>query len=116
MSHPLFDRILSGKSSSRIKLAGARGALPLPREELITLWVLLRADQDPEVRLACKDSLADVSEKEWLEILPGTPFNPGVLNFAIRVLGRNPGLRQAALRNPGVSLETLEWLDRKSVV
>ncbi|MGA9750698.1 MAG: hypothetical protein WBS54_02815 [Acidobacteriota bacterium] len=110
MTHPLVERILAGETQAHVKRAAAKGALPLSREEFIELWVLLRNDEDPEVRIACKESLAALKEEEWDALLPGYEFHPEVLDFAIRVLGKNEQIRRAALKNRGVPVETLEWL------
>ena len=109
MSHPIVERILSGQAPDQVKQAAARGALPIPREDLIEVWILLRTDPNDEVRLACKESLAEVTEQEWTEVLPDHPFDPRVLDFAIRILGKNKKIRDAALRNSKASNETLEW-------
>lgn len=110
MSHPLVERILSGEVPPPVKLAAARGALPLPREDFLELWVHLRNDADPEVRLASKENLADVPEEEWIALLPDHPFPTPVLDFAVRVLGKNPKILDAALRNRGIADDTLSWL------
>lgn len=110
MTHPIVKRILSGEAPPNLKQAAARGALPIPREDLIELWVLLRNDTDAEVRMACKENLAEVSEEEWTESLPSHAFDPRVLDFAARILGKNPHLLQATLKNRDVPTETMEWL------
>jgi hypothetical protein len=110
MSHPIVERILSGDAPANLKQAAARGAMPIPREDLIELWVLLRTDPDDEIRMACKENLGEVSEAEWKEILPSHPFDPRVLDFAVRILGKTPSVLQASLKNRGVGTDTLEWL------
>lgn len=114
MTHPIVERILRGEVAPNIKEAAARGAIPIPREDLIELWVLLRTDTDDVVRLACKESIAGVPEREWVEILPAHPFDPRVLDFAVRILGKNPAILQAALQNRGVPAATLEVLARQA--
>jgi hypothetical protein len=109
VSHPIVERILSGQVPENVKQAAARGALPIPREDLIELWVLLRGDADGEVRLACKESLAGVTEDEWQELLPIHEFAPQVLDFAVRVLGKNHLILQAALRSPHIPTASVEW-------
>jgi hypothetical protein len=99
MSHPLVERILASDAPPSARQAAARGALPIPREDLIELWVCLRNDADPDVRIACKESLAAVPEQEWVELLPTHPFRLEVLEFSLLVLGRNPRVLDAALRN-----------------
>jgi hypothetical protein len=115
MTHFLVERILSGEVPENVKRAAARGALPIPREDLVELWILLRSDEDDDVRLACKESLAEVPESEWMEILPVHDFDPRVFDFAVKVLGKNPNVLQAVLRNRQVPLESLEWLAQNSV-
>ena len=110
MTHPVVERILSGQVPANVKQAAAKGALPIPREDLIELWVLLRADADSSIRLACNESLAGVSELEWGELLPSHGFAPQVLDFAVRVLGKNHRILQAALRNPKVPVPAVEWI------
>lgn len=110
MTHPIVERILAGQVAPNVKLAAARGALPIPREDLIELWVQLRGDGDGEVRLACKESLAGVAESEWVDLLPAHEFPPPVLDFAIRILGKNPKILQAALLNPVAPVPTVAWL------
>lgn len=110
MTHPIVERILSGQVPPNIKLAAARGALPIPREDLVQLWVLLRSDADGEVRMACKESLAEVPEEEWIATLPSQDFHPQVLDFAVRVLGKNEKILEAVLRNKNVPAEALEWM------
>jgi hypothetical protein len=110
MTHYIVERILTGQVPANVKSAAARGALPIPREDLIELWILLRNDLDDEVRLACKESLAGIRESEWVELLPGHPFDPKVLDFAVRVLGKTPNILHAAVRSRQVPVETLEWL------
>jgi len=110
MTHPIVERVLSGNAPPQLKQAAAHGALPIPREDLLELWVLLRTDPDGEIRMACKESLAEISEEEWKEILPVHPFDPRVLDFAVRVLGKNQAILQSALQNRGIPTDTLEWL------
>jgi hypothetical protein len=112
--HPIVERILSGEVAENVKRAASRGALPIPREDLIELWILLRNDADGEVRLACKESLAEVSESEWVMVLPDHPFQPQVLEFAARVLGKNPRVLQAVLKNKNTPVTALESLAQEA--
>ncbi len=110
MSHPLTERILQGAVPEAAKHAAAKGALPIPREDLIELWVCLRNDADAEVRMACKESLGEVEESEWLDLLPDYDFRQEVFEFAFRVLGRNKRILEAGLRNRGVSNASIKYV------
>ena len=108
MSHQLVERILSGQVPDAARRAAAKGSLPIPREDLIELWVGLRNDKDPEVRISSKESLASIQESEWRELLPNYPFRPEVIEFAMLVLGRNKVILESALRNKEAPLDAVE--------
>jgi hypothetical protein len=108
MSHPLVDRILSGDAPDAAKQAAANGALPIPREDMIELWVCLRNDPNPDVKVACRESLSQIAEPEWIDLLPSYPFRAEVLDFALLVLGRNAKILESALRNRQAPVAAVE--------
>lgn len=55
---PLVDAILSGQAPPPVRLAAARGALPVTRAERLLLCVRLRADAESQVRQAAEQRLA----------------------------------------------------------
>ncbi|MEJ2422042.1 MAG: hypothetical protein P8018_10110 [Acidobacteriota bacterium] len=112
MTHPLVERILSGNVPSQVKQAAARGALPIPRENLLELWAVLRSDLDPEIRTASKESLAGVDDEEWLQYLPDQAFGEEFFGFAVKVLARKRELASALLRNKNLPANAVVELSR----
>lgn len=108
MSHPLVDQILSGKASEAVKKAASRGALPIPREDQIELWACLRNDPDQEVKMQCRQNLAEVSFEEWRSLLKEHTFRKEFFDFVAKVLSRDERLAILALRNRSISAFTVE--------
>lgn len=110
MSHPLVERILSGEAPEAVRQAGARGVLPIPREDQIELWACLRNDGDPDIRLSARENLAAVDASEWRPYLRDHEFRPEVFDFASKTLSRQDDLAAALLQNralPDVSFAYL---------
>ena len=65
----LYRAILEGKVPRQARLFAAQGLLPIPREELYSLQVVLAADPDEELAGVAKASLGEEPEEsivEWL--------------------------------------------------
>jgi hypothetical protein len=71
-SHMLLERILDPATPRTLKLAAARGTLPLPRHELIVALVQLSADQDGEVAAESRKALSATPQ----ELLQGVLEDP----------------------------------------
>ncbi len=110
MSHPVVERVLSEKVPANVRLTAVQGLLPIPREDQIELWTCLRNDADPEVRGACRENLAAVTNDEWRALLPEASLRSEFFDFAARVLARSPDLAEILLRNKGISDEALIYL------
>lgn len=108
MSHPIVEQILSGKAQEALKKAVAKGAIPIPREDQIELWACLRNDNDPEVKILCRQNLASVTFEEWQLLLKEHSFRKEFFDFVVKVLGRDERLAILALRNKSISAFTVE--------
>ena len=107
MSHPVVERILSGEVPVGVRATAAKGLLPIPREDQIELWACLRNDEDPEVRIACRESLSSVDHDEWLQLLPEGDFRPEFFDFAVRVLAKTPDLAEVLVANRSLPDEAM---------
>lgn len=108
MSHPLVDQILAGKVAEGVKKAAAKGALPIPREDQIELWACLRNDPDQDVKMLCRQNLANVSFDEWKTLLKEYTFRKEFFDFVAKVLAKDERLAILALRNKSISAFTIE--------
>ena len=58
----LLDGILEGKVPRQVRLFAAQGLLPIPREDLLRLQVMLSTDPDDELAEISKASVAEVGK------------------------------------------------------
>lgn len=119
MSHQLVELIAQGVAPDPIKRAAAKGALPIPREDLLEAWAILRNDEDPEIRSLSRQNLASVSKNEWLSLLREYPFRKEFFDFVVKVLCRDEQIALIALRNkaiPAVSVEELAKSATTSII
>ena len=106
-ANPLVDSILDGSAPRPMRVAAARGALPLSRPDLFRLLVALSADDDEEIR-----SLAGRTIEGWprdeIQQLGSEPGTDGaILAFLLAWPGMDPSLLPGVLSNPSTPIEAL---------
>jgi hypothetical protein len=107
----LIKGIIKGRVPRQVRLFAAQGLLPVSREDLLSLQVLLSADPDEELAKVAADSLKAEKDETLIAWLRGTPPSPLVLDLLIRV--RNDETLWAVVAaNPNVSDETLRVMAR----
>jgi len=107
----LIDGILQGKVPRQVRLFAAQGLLPVTREELISLQVVLSADPDPELARIAKESLLSVETKFLLSWLRETKGISLQIDLLVRVV-KNEEIWVAAARHPEIADETLRMMAR----
>src|SRR5437867_968333 len=106
--HPLVERILTGSAPDPIRLAAARGSLPLPLQDLVYAQICLRNDASPAVVQAATESLAALTGDALLPIVRDPACDPIVLDYLARS-GRLQGdSLAAAIAHPAIMDGTLE--------
>lgn len=110
MSHPIVEQILAGNASPMVKQAAAKGALPIPREDMLELWGCIRNDADPEIRTLARENLASVPVDEWMEVIQAHAFRPEFFDFAVKVLAKDGRIAVAMLRNKSLPDGAVEAL------
>jgi len=81
----LLSGILEGKVPRQVRLFAAQGLLPIPREDLLRLQVMLSTDPDDELAEISKASVAEVESEAIVEWLSGYELEPMVLDLVIRL-------------------------------
>jgi len=104
-------RIRQGMAPRALRLFAAQGLLPVSREELIRLLVLLSADGDAEIAEAARATLATFSVANLQAVLSVPGIEPLEIDLIVRCR-QDESLWEAAVRHPGVANETLRWLAR----
>jgi len=106
----LLDKVLDPAAARPLRLAAARGALPLGRQDLVVALVRLSSDDDAEIAREAGGSLAALPGEVLRSILAEPRTDPAVLDFYGRSSGTGPDLLAAIVTNPSASDETLMHL------
>src|SRR5260221_205321 len=104
---PLIESILQGSAPKAIRLAAARGALPIPRADLFRVVVILAVDTDQDVRGEAMSSLKSWSNEELLTLAADVDTDPKVLSFLLTWTESLQSLLPKVLSNPSTPLESL---------
>ncbi len=106
-ANPLLQSILSGSAQIQVKLAAARGALPLSRPELLQALVTLASDGEPQVSETALDSLGKwpVPEMALLAADPDTPS--GILSFLLTLTSSDESVLASLCANLSTPIESL---------
>ncbi len=104
-------RIRQGMAPRALRLFAAQGLLPVSREDLIRLLVLLAADGDAEISEAAQATLATFSVANLQAVLTVPKIEPLEIDLIVRCR-QDESLWEAAVRLPGAANETLRWLAR----
>lgn len=109
----LVDGILKGLVPRQIRLFAAQGLLPVSRDDLIRLQVVLSADPDPELADRAASSLKAIDEDilgRWIRT-----SSPGALELELLVrLRRDESLWAAVAAHSKVANQTLRTLARNA--
>src|SRR6185503_4092358 len=106
--HPLVEKILSGTAPEAIRMTAARGALPLPLQDLVYAQICLLHDELPQVVQAATGSLATISLEALIPLLRDPGCEAVLIDHFVRS-GRLTGdALEAAIAHPAVMDATLE--------
>jgi len=106
-THPIVEAIASGKAPIQVRLSAARGVLPLSRQDLLHILVVLLYDDSEEVAQQARTSLEGQSQQDILQILADSATPVPVLHHFGAGEDAQPEYRDAVLGNPSTSSETL---------
>ncbi len=103
----LLSRVLDPAAPRPLRLAAARGALPLGRQDLALALVRLLAEGDAEITAEAEKSLAAFSGEVLRDILASPQTDPRVLDHFARRAGTPPEALSALVTNPSAGDEIL---------
>jgi hypothetical protein len=105
----LLNGILEGKVPRQVRLFAAQGLLPISREDLLRLQVLLSTDPDTELAKVAEASVAEVEEATLVDWVKSYTHQPLELDLLVR-LRDEESIWVAVATSPEVSDETLRVL------
>lgn len=107
----LVENIRRGLVARNIRLFAAQGLLPVSREELVRVLVLLVNDGDEEISNAARASLGEFSTEVLVNTLRVEALDPVEIDLLARSR-EDEVLWGEIVRFPGTADETLRWLAR----
>ncbi len=110
----LIASIRQGMVPRSVRLFAAQGLLPVAREDLIRLLVLLCVEGDEEIAATARDTLGSFESAHFQGVLGLPDLEPLDLDLLARALDGDDDLHQRIARHPRVADETLLWLARHS--
>ncbi|MCP4897955.1 MAG: hypothetical protein GY906_13365 [bacterium] len=105
----LIDGILAGQVPRQVRLFAAQGLLPVSREDLLRLQLLLSTDRDEELAEIAATSVREIDETKLLDVLTNYEFEPIELDLLVRLREEESIWTQVA-SSPDVSDDTLRIL------
>ena len=108
--HPLLERVLDPAGPRPLKLAAARGALPLPRQDMIVALVHLAAGGDAEIASESRKTLSATPGEILLDLLQDPQIPAPVLDHFGREKNAPVELLRTIVAHPAVSDELLAQL------
>jgi hypothetical protein len=107
----LYQGILNGQVPRQVRLFAAQGLLPVSREDLLRLQVILSADPDSELAGAASQALQQEDIQVLVTWIESQEIEPVVLDLLVRVRD-DEELWSAIAAHSRVSNETLRVLAR----
>jgi len=108
--HPLVGKILAGDAPEAIRMTAARGALPIPLQDLIYVQVCLLNDSLPQVVEAAGESLSKITGESLLALLGDAGCDPLVIDHFAKTGTLSGAALEAAVAHPAIMDGTLEAL------
>ena len=105
----LIAGIRAGLVPRTVRLFAAQGLLPVSREDLIRVLVLLAAEGDAEISEAAKVTLGSFSHEHMLAVMQLPDLEPLDIDLMARAVS-SESLWERIVRHPQTSNETLRWL------
>src|SRR5262249_50088646 len=110
ISNPIIEAIKSGGAPPTVRLAAARGMLPLPDEEILEALVALGTDESAEVREAATASIERMKPESFLGVAQDKNASPDVLGFLAIWPRATKDLLEAVVFNRGTPDNALAYL------
>ncbi|MEP0774705.1 MAG: hypothetical protein HRF46_10140 [Acidobacteriota bacterium] len=107
----ILQAIRQGMVPRAVRLFAAQGLLPVSREDLIRIVLLLSAEGDEEIAEQARNTLATFETSHFLALLTSPEIEALDLELLVRSVQAAEVL-EAAARHPRVANETLRWLAR----
>ncbi|MBZ5587967.1 MAG: hypothetical protein LAO05_05335 [Acidobacteriia bacterium] len=105
----LLARIRQGMAPRALRLFAAQGLLPVSREDLIRVVLILAADGEPEISETAQATLASFEPEHLLAVIKVPEVDPLEIDLLARCR-QDEELWVAVIQHPRTANETLRWV------
>ena len=105
--HPLVAKFETGEVPPHLKSAAARGALPLPPEDLVQILFHLRKDPSKEIQADIVKTIESLPEDPLIDVAANPATSGAMLDFLGRAAFRRESVLDKVLVNPSTADATL---------
>jgi hypothetical protein len=109
-TNPVVQSIISGKAPPAVRLAAARGLLPLPQADLLEALVHLSADADADVARAAQATLEEQQPNDLLSVVTADNVAPAVLGYLASSANASRAIHEAVATNHNTPDEAIALL------
>lgn len=111
--NPLLAAIKAGTAPKLVKVAAARGALPIPPDILLEAQVILAREEDQDIRNAALQGISSISETDVLTVLENRDIPAEVLGFCAEFFLHRPAVVEKIILNPSTPHSAFIFLSPK---
>jgi len=110
----IVARFRAGQVLLAGRLAAARGAMPLPPEELLVVLFVLRKDPEQEVRTAVIETVREMPAATLRTLFHEHKVHPAIVDFYARVCQSRSDVLEIVLTSPSAHDKTVEYLAERA--
>jgi hypothetical protein len=107
-------KIMSKWGGHSVRLAAARGALPMSGPNLVTVLFIFYHGENEELKKESLGTFKTLPAKILLSALINTELHPSIIDLIVRVRYRDATVMEAALAHPMIGLRSLQFLAERS--
>ncbi|MBE0597613.1 MAG: hypothetical protein IH614_10110 [Desulfuromonadales bacterium] len=104
---PQVARLVAPEAPREAQLMAARGAFPLPGDDLLTVLFVLCHRGDPELRREALRTLTSLPANLLVPVVGNSGLHPHLLDFVARVRPKDIPVMEPLLANPATPAATL---------
>ena len=104
--NPILEAVKAGNAPKMVKLAAAKGALPLPADAMLELQAILAGDTDTQVQQAARGSLQGYQDADVIAVLEHKDVAPSLLHFCAGFYNSRVHVLEKIVTNPATENRT----------
>ena len=112
--NPAVESLLKGTAPQPVRIAAARGILPLPQDDLLEVLVCIAEGGDPELARTASGTIAAQDAKAIESLVRSDSVSPGVLSHLISRAALPNSLYESVVTNPSTPSDSIVEFARKT--